>query len=266
MPSEPASTQLLKQVLRVEMLAYTAGCTVRDASFGRIITHRSYSILYDANLVLLRTLAPEISISRIEETVRPIFHSVGAHHQRFILLDPSQSERLTPLFLDAGYRHSRYLLMVHRRPAQRERNPEIVLHKVTDAVGHARLDQIEAELLKEVPYNSPIIRNMLRTRRRELCKHLDLTWYWAEMRRTAAGSLGLLREGPLCSIQGVSTRPNFRKRGVATTMVLDALDLAHQMGHTEVCLMTDEKDWPHLLYEQLGFESIGFTDSFVKDE
>lgn len=258
--------RLLKQVIDIEMLSYTGGCQVKDAAFGQIVTHKGYSLLYDANLVLLKRFPTELSISQLESAVRPAFQAVEAHHLRFILVEPSLSETLTPRFVEADYRHNRYLLMVHRHDMDRQPVPEILLHEVTDAVGHSRLDQIEAELLREMPWNSPIIRNILRTRRRELMKFLQLRWFWAEMRNTAAGSIGLLTHGNLASIQGVSTRPTFRGRSVATTMVLHLLRLAYAQGSACVCLMTDEKDWPHQLYAKLGFETLGFIDSFVKDE
>lgn len=266
MTAVPDNARLLRQVIDIEMLAYLGGCQVKEAAFGQIVTHEGYSLLYDANLVLLKRFPSELEISQLEEAVRPSFQAVEAHHLRFILVEPGLSTELLPRFLAAGYRHSRFLFMVHRHEATRLPVPEIKIHEVKDAVGHSRLDQIEAELLRETTWNSPIIRNILRTRRRELVKCLNLRWFWAEMRSTAAGSIGLLTHGGLASIQGVSTRPTFRGRSVATTMVLRMLQLAQEQGSHTVCLMTEENDWPHQLYAKLGFDVIGHIDSVVKDE
>jgi GNAT superfamily N-acetyltransferase len=256
----------VRQILEVEMLPFCAGCHVQDRDFGPIVTHPAFSILYDANLVLLRRLPEGMRLADLEAEVRPVFEEAGASHLRFILQDPALAETLGPRFLEAGYRHNRYLLMEATRPAGREPVPDIRLHPVLGPTGHAVLDRIEAELMTEVPWNSPLIRAALRTRRREISDFLDLRWFWASMASTPAGSIGLLRAGPIASIQAVSTRPAFRKRAVATTMVLELLALARGLGHQTISLMTEAEDWPKDLYGRLGFETVGFAESFLKDE
>lgn len=93
-----------------------------------------------------------------------------------------------------------------------------------------------------------------------------LQLYWSELAGVAAGSVGLLHQGSVASIQSVSTRPHMRRRGVATTMVLRLLELAQQAGASTISLLTDADDFPQRLYETLGFVSVALIDSYIKDE
>ncbi|MFM7200662.1 MAG: GNAT family N-acetyltransferase [Myxococcota bacterium] len=271
MPLSARSPSLLQEVIDVELLAFTAGCHCVPFELGRVVTHPAFYILYDANLSILERLPPTLQphaleVNALEQQTRALMALPSQTHLRFMVVEPRLQELLGPLFLAAGYRHNRYRVMVHHNPPQREPNPEIKLSPVLKMVDHVRLDQIENEAMKEVRYNSPLIRAILRSRRRELCQLLPLQLYWSELLGVPAGSVGLLHQGRVASIQSVSTRPHMRRRGVATTMVLRLLELAQQAGAMTVSLLTDADDFPQRLYEHLGFVSVALIDSYIKDE
>jgi predicted N-acetyltransferase YhbS len=60
----------------------------------------------------------------------------------------------------------------------------------------------------------------------------------------------------------VATADRFRKRGLATAVVLTAIDAAHAAGADFVFLIADAEDWPKEMYAKLGFEAIGITYEF----
>ncbi len=263
-PASDTST-LLKHLLAVELLPFYAGCQVHRSPHGRIITHAAFSFLYDANLILIDSPTP-IGVKTLEAEAAPHFELSGVTHLRFVQGDPERTAWMIPRFVAAGYRRLQYLIMAHTRPSDRAPVPEIRMNPVLGPTGHGVLDRIDNDLMREVPWNSPMIRAALRTRRREVTNHIDLRWFWASINGVPAGSIALLRAGSIASIQSVSTRPALRGRAVATTMVLEMVETARALGHSTVCLMTEAEDWPRHLYAQLGFEAVGYVESFLKSD
>jgi ribosomal protein S18 acetylase RimI-like enzyme len=51
-------------------------------------------------------------------------------------------------------------------------------------------------------------------------------------------------------------------RGLASALVLQAIERAHTHGAELVFLLADAGDWPQHLYRRLGFTEIGRTTSY----
>lgn len=264
MTTDTQSPHRQKQI-ELELKPLRAACRIREAGYGSIITHPAYPILYDANLVILKRLVPELSVAMLEAQLRPIYKPLGVTHLRFMVPDPAVSEALELDFLTNAYKQAHYQVMQHTSESQRTSNPELSIHPVTGPVGFMRLDQVEQEVMREVAWNTRILRSALSTRRREVASHIPIRWFWAEYRGTPVGSIALLVDGPYASIQEVSTRPSMRRRGVATTMVLAMLEQAQASGAQHVTLLAEAEDWPKDLYAHLGFEVTSTLVAYLKE-
>ncbi len=259
---------LLRRLLDVELLPFTAGCRCFETGVGRIVVHPALPVLYDNNLAILRRL-PDVPVFRavaeLEAKVRPAFEAAGATHIRFIaardLVSPLQEA-----FAAAGYRYTGLAIMVHRTAPSRRPDPEIHVRRVESHQDEVEFNLVDTEVLSAVPWGSDLIRAALRIRRREISEFLDFAWYVAEVGGETAGSVGLLKTGTNASIQEVSTRPVFRRRSVATTMVLRMVLEAGAAGCDTISLMTEAGSHAEGLYRQLGFSVAGYADSFLKDE
>ena len=53
-------------------------------------------------------------------------------------------------------------------------------------------------------------------------------------------------------------------QGLASSLVLHAVDDARRAGHELVFLQADENDWPRRLYTKLGFDSVGVVTRFLR--
>jgi GNAT superfamily N-acetyltransferase len=67
----------------------------------------------------------------------------------------------------------------------------------------------------------------------------------------------LYRIPPIAQVETVETEPEWRNRGYATAVVLDAVELAHESGCDLVFLFAAADDWPQHLYRRLGFTRVG---------
>ncbi len=267
-PAPNTRSHTLQRLVDVELLPFVVGCRQFETGIGRIVLHPALPILYDNNFVQLKKL-PDVPSSRLiatlESRVRPAFEAVGATHLRFVAV----RDLVLPLrqpFVDAGYRHTGFAILQHRRPAVRRPEPRVQVRPVRSPLDEAAFNLVDSDVLSEVPWGTDLIRAALRVRRNEVQEALDLTWYVATLDGQTAGSIGLLKTGMNASIQEVSTRPAFRRKSVATTMVLEMVAEARADGRHEISLMSEE-DSPALgLYLDLGFVVAGYVDAFVKDE
>jgi ribosomal protein S18 acetylase RimI-like enzyme len=65
-------------------------------------------------------------------------------------------------------------------------------------------------------------------------------------------------------IETVVTLPEARNRGLATAVVMAAVDASRHAGHELTFIVADAEDWPWKLYERLGFDRVGELCSFVR--
>ncbi len=79
-----------------------------------------------------------------------------------------------------------------------------------------------------------------------------------------ASGADLYSDGRTAQIEDVATVPDFRGGGLATAVILRALDEALRAGHDFVFLIADDNDWPKELYARLGFEPIGRKFAFLR--
>lgn len=73
----------------------------------------------------------------------------------------------------------------------------------------------------------------------------------------------LYLDGGTAQIEDVATAERFRRRGLATAVVLSAMEAARSAGADFVFLIADAQDWPKEMYAKLGFREIGITYEFL---
>jgi predicted GNAT family acetyltransferase len=74
----------------------------------------------------------------------------------------------------------------------------------------------------------------------------------------------LYSDGGTAQVEDVMTHPDFRGRGLASAVVLRAVEEALAAGSDFVFLVADDADWPKDLYSRLGFAPIGREWAFLK--
>jgi predicted GNAT family acetyltransferase len=74
----------------------------------------------------------------------------------------------------------------------------------------------------------------------------------------------LYSDGRTAQVEDVATSPDSRGRGLASAVVLRAVEEAVASGHDFVFLIANDGSWPKELYARLGFETIGHTWSFLR--
>jgi ribosomal protein S18 acetylase RimI-like enzyme len=82
-------------------------------------------------------------------------------------------------------------------------------------------------------------------------------WFVAPGDGEPAAACRLLAGDGIAQVEDVGTLEPARERGLAQSIVLAALAAARALDPELIFLSADAADWPQLIYEKLGFETVG---------
>ncbi len=183
--------------------------------------------------------------------------SPAAEHQVFGWDSPEGEQGVLEPFLEAGFRLNREVVLTSGAPRGPARPADRVSIRVleTDAEwGQAIENQIvcrEPEFSEE-EYRAFYMRQMDRYRKM-VAAGLG-NWFGAFVDQRLVADLGLFHEGGVGRYQSVETHPDFRRRGIAGTLVYEAgrQAMVEYDLHTLV-IVADEGSAPERLYVSLGY-------------
>lgn len=82
-------------------------------------------------------------------------------------------------------------------------------------------------------------------------------WFGAFVGEKLVADLGLFRDGSIARFQSVETHPDFRRRGIAGTLIYEAGHLALAERDLDMLvIVAEEGSSPPRLYENLGFRPV----------
>jgi ribosomal protein S18 acetylase RimI-like enzyme len=186
----------------------------------------------------------------------------GAHlpHRLIEVADAALGERLAPGLAAYGYQRSQTVLMAATGPA-RKAAPDVPVVELEVAERSAVASQ---EWRRDRPtWDADMVDQL----GRRIVTVLDAAQAWFLAVRGPSGAVLAradlyLRDG-VAQIEEVVTEPAARGRGLATRLVLEAVDQARSAGAELVFLVADADDWPQQLYRRLGFSALGTSAAFT---
>jgi ribosomal protein S18 acetylase RimI-like enzyme len=183
----------------------------------------------------------------------------GLGHRKVVAHDEELGARLAPGFERLGWNVFRVLIMLRRRPPEREPEPDAGA-EVSRTVGAATL----AAFRREQPFGwqDEAVRQLAEMDERysRVLGALD----FASPPDDPACACRLYFHDGLGQVDEVGTLAARRRRGHARAAVAAAADAAPEKGCDSVFMVTDASDWPQRLYRSLGFDEIGATYEFLK--
>jgi GNAT superfamily N-acetyltransferase len=180
-------------------------------------------------------------------------------HRKLVVHDEQVGARLAPAFERAGWNVFRVLIMLRRRPPDRELEPGAG-GEVSREAGAAAL----ASFRREQPFGwqDEAVRQLA-----EMDARYDRVLTardFAAPPADPACACRLYTHDGLGQVDEVGTVQARRRRGYARAAVAAAADAAAAAGCEHVFMVTDAADWPQHLYGSLGFDEIGATYEFLK--
>ena len=215
-----------------------------------------YPERYISNLLIVDDA--DAPAERLVRTAEQIQGGASLAHRRIRVRDDAAGIRLAPSLHAKRYADERVVVMLLRRPSDR---------RAAVAVEECRFDDVR-DLTEQV------YRRDLPTHPEAATRFVEQHGRWDRILGTrrfvvrvdgvAAGQCELYAIGPDAQIEYVDTLEEYRGRGIATAVVLAAIDAANADGPRHVFICADADDWPKTFYERLGFDPIGREWEFTR--
>ena len=216
--------------------------------------------IWSANTFQL--MGAQASIDEIVAEADRLQGAAGLEHRRVAIADESAGRALEPGFAELGWKTDAFLYMVPRRDPGKDVDTSVV-----EEVGHGALrpvrDVIHREWLKQA--DEETMRQLAEAERLIAAKGNARHFAIVRDGRPVSGA-DLFSNERVAQIEDVVTLPEHRGQGLASAVVMRALEEARAAGHEFVFLVADARDWPKELYRRLGFEGVGERYAFLLSE
>lgn len=222
---------------------------VIPVSGGFAVLHEQFAGSYEHNCLVIDTaLPPALLMSEADR----VLGAAGLRHRAIEMAVESLDDSWLEQFRSAGYQVHPTVVMALRRQSARqgstpvERAPHDDLRSVVATGWRRELPQATEESIRQ-----------LVDRRTATARACDVTHHVVRQGGGIVARCDLYRTAPIAQVETVETEPEWRNRGYATAVVLDAVDLAHESACDLIFLFAAADDWPQHLYRRLGFARVG---------
>ncbi len=246
--------------LHTDLALHTWRGVVRDRVDHLVVTHPEAPAFRDGNLLVFERPPEHGDLQRWCDLFDGAIGVPPAYPYRSFDWDGIDGEEgeLGP-FLAAGFeREPRLVLAAPRLLPPRRPDPAL---RLVDVAGDAawceavRLQATTVEPGRRVAYEG-LLRAVMRLNRRAVEAGHGV-WWGAYAGDTMVGTLGLFRVDELARYQAVVTHPDWRGRGVASTLLHHASEAARTAWGSELVLLEAEADGSAVsIYRRLGLDPI----------
>jgi ribosomal protein S18 acetylase RimI-like enzyme len=225
--------------------------------YGPVVVHTRLNRVHDLNF--LRAERPgDATAEHLAAEAERVQGAARIGHRRVNIRSERQRERLEPQFARLGWEPQRFVLMVLRRGPDRPADHDVL------EVDEPRLRPLWAEAIRNEPHGKDerLVEQILE-HRRDVVRAIPTRLFAVEAGGKLVAHAELYSDGGVGQIEDVVTLPAYRGRGYARSLVLRAADESRAAGNDLTFLVADADDWPQLLYERLGFETVGRYARFL---
>ncbi|MFN2590907.1 MAG: GNAT family N-acetyltransferase [Actinomycetota bacterium] len=231
---------------------YSLSPYVRRTDWGAVITDPRYPLIYDANQAGVLTAHDAVTADDVLRELTPALRKAGAAFEHVEFWDPPNPCPALEEIAARSEQRGWDVDMVFEADPTLDPSPEVEVREVDpldDRVwaAHASTRQMFGQTL-----SGDVLEQMDRMAR-EVVVPAGLRIFAGTIGDELAGLVNLLSLNGVGYLDSVVTMPDFRRRGVATAIVLHVVERSLDGGDRIVHLLADEGDPPQRLYERLGF-------------
>jgi ribosomal protein S18 acetylase RimI-like enzyme len=232
---------------------------VLELEGGVAVFHDDLASVWDLNLLWLDAVSPDATAESLAALAETIQGAAGLAHRKIAITDETAGARLVEGFTALGWTVSVFVYMALARAPERRGAADV---READEPGQRALRE---RILREFPdADSDDVLAQLVDVKRATAAAVPTRWFaaYADGEPVSVGELYVA--GDTAQIEDLATLTAYRNRGLASAVVLRAIEEARGAGAELVFLIADEEDWPKQLYGRLGFDPIGRTYSFLR--
>lgn len=238
-------------------LAERTSTRVEPWTLGSAFSNEDFPRRWDSNYLWAQRPLAGASPNRLAREADRLLD--GLDHRQIRVDDDDDGTSIAMGLGKLGYAGDRLVVMAHRREPDRAAAGGVEevgfsdirpLHVAVNLVGHGGAIAADAETLADF--------------HRVIEDAVDTRFYVARVGREVVAGCELYLHDGVAQVEDVNTLEPFRGRGLASAVVLRAVEEARGSGAELVFLHADANDWPKHLYARLGFDPIGHMWSFVR--
>jgi ribosomal protein S18 acetylase RimI-like enzyme len=253
---------LLRRLVEFELdLKRLSSAVVQQFDWGRLIVNPETSALWTDNFL---EAAPAAGADQLAAAADELLGGRGMEHRYVVPSDPEHGEELTPRFRELGWEIDRGLYMVHTQEAERSAPAavEVPRTKVEGVRRAVAEDDPLAESLSPDFAREAIEQQSIKDER--LDRTANGRWFAAPPDEAPGAACVLYELDSVGQVETVGTLPERRGQGLASAVVLAAVEASHRAGHELTFIVAEADNWPWQLYERLGFDRVGEAPSFLR--
>ena len=231
---------------------------IEPFAYGRSFIATDFPVVWDDNF--LRVEKAGATWDELTKAAEEIQGRAGLHHRKLILPDEDWVEDITNAARRSGWEVTPLIFMLRRR--QGARTSSVPVKEVT----YDEIRPLRQDLMRRQPWatSEDDVRQVLEANER-WASLVDARFFLAEVEGEPAAACDLYRGPGLAQVEDVETKEEFRNRGLASAVVLAAVQAAlEDQEDPTIFLIADENDWPKVLYEKMGFETVGRRIQLLK--
>jgi ribosomal protein S18 acetylase RimI-like enzyme len=225
--------------------------------WGRALINRRLNLVHDLNYLIVDRVEGADAAALAAEADR-IQGNAGIGHRRINVDDQAAADRFALAFVAAGYRTERFVVMVRRRPPNRQVDTSAVREIDWTQLRPAR----ELELRQQPWATASGLVSQILAKHELTASRINTRYFGALVDGGVVSSCELRSEGAAAQIETVETLEPFRRRGLSRAVVSAALEAAS--AYDFVFLVADANDWPQEFYRRLGFDQVGIESRFLR--
>ncbi|MEO8457609.1 MAG: GNAT family N-acetyltransferase [Chloroflexota bacterium] len=258
-------TDLVDLALNVDAANFQLGNEVFSLPGGRFVRNRELTNVYDCNHVTDVTARTTAEIDALLAAADGEF--AHAAHRRFDADHRTPPEFIARLLLAGGYERSDALVSVLEGELIGEAKPWDIRPIEDDAGWEALLalttaDFAEHQLRIGRPVEDAVARRLWLSKK---SKQPPVQYWLACDGDTVVGFMnswdGVSGVG---QVEDLFTRPDYRKRGVATALIHHCVADCHAKGAGPVVIVADPTDTPKEIYARMGFRPVAVQSKYLK--
>jgi ribosomal protein S18 acetylase RimI-like enzyme len=251
--SEP---ELLRRLIEFELeLERRSSEQVEEFDWGRLIVNPDTAEIWRDNF--LEVSSDEVGAGDLATLADDLLGGRGFGHRYVTPRNPARGEELEPGFRERGWEVESNVYMVLRRAPDRQGSPAA-------EVPRADIEEVRRAVAEADPDFTPAAVDQRLIRDARFDPIANGRWFAAPADREPGAACVLYELDGIGQVETVVTKPEVRRRGLATAVVLAAVEASRRGGHELTFIVADADDWPWKLYERLGFDRVGLSRSFLR--
>jgi ribosomal protein S18 acetylase RimI-like enzyme len=222
-----------------------------------------FPLLYDANHAAVLEEMPDLGLEEIRRELFPALRRAGAPHEQVEFWAGQDSAAAAEMREVAG--DTRDVLMIFESPPAGLPASEVEVREIVepDATFLAWYRESRSDFGERRELGEAVVEQLYRRDIEEFLPR-GLRFFVGFVDGEMAGQATLLGIEGIGYLDSVVTRPEFRRRGVATATVLRAVEASLDRGDELVHLLAVKDSEPQRLYERMGFRVAAEVVTFTR--